>query len=136
MRVWARGPSMHGCVHGCACCDAGCDRSGFAVVGDGGEGFADGFELREDGGVEVVGEIVGLAVGGSGEVDAVLVEAFAVHEGLNFLVGLGDAGDIEVAEFDEDGGDVAHGEFGCMAAGNTRWIGGDRKICWLFEACL
>ncbi len=92
-------------------------RSGFAVVGDGGEGFGDGGELRKDGGVEVGGELVSLFVGGAGEVGTVLVKALAMHEGLDFLVGFGDAGDVEVAEFDEDGGHVAHG---CWMRGARR----------------
>lgn len=82
------------------------------MVSDGCEGFADGGELREDRGVQVVGEFVASRFRGAGEVSTVLVEAFTMHQGLDLAISFGDAGDVEFAEFHEDGGEIAHGYFG------------------------
>lgn len=93
-------------VTGCA--DLRTQQSGFAVVGDGRVGAADLGEAGEDLGVEVGGKLKVFLVGGADEVRAVLFEAFAVHKCLDFLVGFGNAGDVEIAEFDGDGGEIAH----------------------------
>ena len=97
----------------------------FVVVGDVGVSVSDQFQGGKHDFVEVFLELVRLAVGGTDEINAVLVKILTVHDGLELVIGFGKACGVNAAEFYEDIGDVAHGDLDArrlVAAGSVRSV--------------